>query len=396
MSAITAAEDRLWAHLPGWLWPRAPTLGLATTDGGWLRALPGAGLLLPLLGFGLGLYRGGGRPEGDLTYSYSFVWLAAMLVVSLAGIGIAVWVWSGFVLGDLLLFTHVAPYTDLSAIQYVLRVLAPLLISYTLLAVLLIATAMVAAIARGAVTGLITGTTSASLQARALTGAAAAALLAGLNAGFWTQAFPLLIRPLWTWQPFLGTPQVAGIAPVQTHPWLLGLIAAVAAAAWGWLSVVQLEQRIVGRRLQPIAAPPPARSGAPATARVVVLSVVRAAVTTLLLAGLMDSYLQGGLTLLALTTAFVVQALVLPRTAAARWWTARMPAVLRLAIAAAAAWLVAWQIGRTAYATTYGLTRFTTNTFLPLLIASVAAIAVMALLLPAAPPEPAPPEPEPR
>jgi hypothetical protein len=86
-----------------------------------------------------------------------------------------------------------------------------------------------------------------------------------------------------------------------------------------------------------------------------------------------------------LSAAFLAQRLLLPRTAAARWWTAKLPAVLRLAIAAAVAWLVAWQIGRTAYEARFGSTAILTENFDPLLWAVVAATACMALLLPAVP-----------
>jgi hypothetical protein len=52
-------------------------------------------------------------------------------------------------------------------------------------------------------------------------------------------------------------------------------------------------------------------------------------------------------------------------------------------VAVGVGWLVAWQIGSTAYETTFGITVYVTDSFLPLLAACTAAIAVMALLLPA-------------
>ena len=46
--------------------------------------------------------------------------------------------------------------------------------------------------------------------------------------------------------------------------------------------------------------------------------------------------------------AFCVQTLVLPGLPPARWWALRVPFGIRLVLAAALGWLVAWPIGRRA------------------------------------------------
>jgi hypothetical protein len=379
-SALVRTEDALWASLPGRLWPRVPGLALLLADGGWLRARRGLGLVVPLLAFLLGLWRGAARPAAELTYGYSVVWLLVLLVVALIGSAVAAWLLLGFVLGDLFFFDHPATgffFDQPSLWDSARQFLVPHLLSYVLLAVLLMGTPLVALLARGSVSGLLA---QAPWRLRVGLAAAAAAVVAGLQAGLWTQAYPLLIRPLWTWHERLRAPDVAGIAPIQENPIWVGLVAGLAAAGWAVLSAAGL-RRITGHRHQPVARPRTA--GPRPSAWSVAGALVKAALVTLLLAGIVPVWWQGLLAAAVLFLAFLAQGLLLPLTPAARWWTARLPAVLRLAVAALVAWLVAWQIGRTAYDVTFGQTRITTQGFDPLLWAVVGAVAAMALLMPA-------------
>lgn len=380
-SRLSRVEDGLWAYWPAWLWPRAPTLGLMFTDGGWLRTARGMALLAPAVAFLLGLVRGGWRPEDEITYGYSTFWLCVILVVALVSCAMAVWLWLGYVLGDLLVFDHppVALFGSPSPSDWFVEFLVPHLVSYFLLAAVVVGAPLVALLARGSVGGMLSG---AALPVRAGLGAAAAGVFVGLHAGLWTQSYPLLIRPLWTWGD--SQPPAEAIQPVQTHPIVIGVVAGLAAAGWAVASFVA-QDRIIGQRLQPVARTRPRRRlgtlGSLGTA------LVRAAVTTLLLAGLIPSVWQGLASFMVLFVAFTAQLLLLPRTPAARWWTAKLPLGLRLAIAAAVAWLVAWQIGRTAYQTTFGITVITAKDFAPLLYGCVAAIACMAALLPVVRPD---------
>jgi hypothetical protein len=376
-------EDALWASLPGRIWPRSPGLGLILADGGWLRARPVLALAAPALAFLFGAFRGGGRPAHELTYGYSAIWLVLLVAVALAGCGLAVATWFGFVLGDLLVFGHPEVSTgsffdDPTLWDQIRQFLLPHLVSYLLLAVLLVGTPLVALIARGSVAGLLA---AAPQRIRVGLAAAAAAVAAAVHAGLWTQAYPLLIRPIWTWRVRQNTPDAAGISPVQDNPLWFALVAGVAAAGFAVLSAAAL-RRITGHRYQPVARPPATPPVRPAWA--VAGALAKAVLVTLLIGGLIPSWRHGAVTVAVLSAAFVAQRLLLPRTAAARWWTAKLPAVLRLAVAAAVAWLVAWQIGRTAYEVRFGSTGILTENFDPLLWAVVAATACMALLLPAA------------
>jgi hypothetical protein len=376
-SLIVRVEDLLWANLPAAVWRRTPTLGLILSDGGWTRARTGAGLAAPVGAALLGLTRGAWRPADQLTYSYSTVLLCLMLAMALAGTGIGVWLWGGFVFGDMVGHEHIRAYSGLSVADVVTVVVAPLLLSYLLLAVLLISTPLLTVLVRGGLSGLLHRLKRSLRERVAVT---ASALVAAMNAGLWTQSFPLLIRPLWIWNPSLGSPDRAGIAPVQDRPWVFAVVALVAALGWGLTAETALRARIVGRRYQPVV--PPARPTR--TARGLIGVALRAVGILLLLAGLVPSYRHAVIALAILLAAFTLQTLVLPRTAAGRWWTAHLPLIARLAVGAFMAWLVAWQVSKAkAYDSGVGTSYVTTDTFAPLLYASVAAIAVMALLLPA-------------
>jgi len=377
---VARVEDQLWAFLPGRIWPRAPGFGLALSDGGWLRAVPGLGLIGPVVALLVGLFRGGWRPAEEVTYTYSLAWVCVLVAVALAGCGLAAWLWSGFVLGDLLVFQHPSLgsfFEPATPWDWLVEFLLPHLISYLLLAALLLGTPLVALLARGTVTGLLA---AASRQAGLTAGVAAAALGAGVQAGLWTQAYPLLIRPLWTWRTQLNRPDPTAITPIQQHALLVGAAAALAAAAWAYASFHGLE-RITGRRYQPVAAwmPAPARRGWPWR---VAGALLRAGLTALLLAGITPDLARGVLTWCVLVAAFCVQTLVLPTMPPARWWALRVPFGIRLVLAAVLGWLVAWLIGRTAYVVAFGTTIVTAQDFAPLLYATVAAIVCMSLLLP--------------
>ena len=71
-----------------------------------MRTARGMALLAPAVAFLLGLVQGGWRPEDEITYGYSTFWLCVILVVALVSCAMAVWLWLGYVLGDLLVFDH--------------------------------------------------------------------------------------------------------------------------------------------------------------------------------------------------------------------------------------------------------------------------------------------------
>lgn len=72
---------------------------------------------------------------------------------------------------------------------------------------------------------------------RRLTTLAVAAVSAGILVWVWTQAVILLIRPVFTWRFFGGSPSYIAIGPVQERGILVALVAVVAALVVGALSM---------------------------------------------------------------------------------------------------------------------------------------------------------------
>lgn len=380
-SASQRGEDWLWATLPGTTWPRSPVLGMTLSDGGWLRAWPGAALAVPAIALLLGLYRGGFRPADQQTYSYSLVWILVLVMTAAAGCAIGLWILGGFVVADAVLFDHTSSYYGtVTPWTWISGSIAPRLVSYVLLALLLVGVPFTALIVRGCVYGVLRRTPAAVVLA-----SIAAGLAAAVQAAAWSQAFPLLIRPMWTWSHH-GTPPTEAIAPVQQHPLIIGTVAGVATGCLAWLSFLSLV-RLGGLRLQPVPFAERARSRVPVAG-----PVLRAVVSTLLLAGLIDSYRNGAIVFVVLLLALCAQAWLIGRLPPMRWWIGHVPMVLRLLAALVVAWLVAWRIGRTAVTSyPFGGSIITASTFSPLLYGCVAAIAVTALLLPRPPPPAAAP-----
>jgi hypothetical protein len=379
-SRLERAEDTVWAQVPGRAWGRSPVWGLLLSDGGWLRAWPRAGLAGPATAGALGLSLGALRPADAATYSSSLIWLLLLMIVCLAGCGVAFWGWGGFVLADLLFGQHppAARFGEsLLPVRWLTGFVMPQAVAYLLLATLLVGVPFTALLVRGSVDGLLRSRPGGGGVIAAVAGAIAAAV----QAAAWTQAFPLLVRPLWTWRRL--SPPASAIEPVQSNPMVFAAVAFAGAVAAAVAAAVGLE-RIRGRRLQPVASlEGSSRQTERSAADHVRGALIRAAASTLLLAGLIDTYVRGAVAFAVLALAFVTQAVILPRTAVARWWTGRVPFGVRLLTALALAWLVAWQVGRQAVTTyAFGISFITASDFSPLLWASVAAMAVTAVILP--------------
>lgn len=374
--------DRLWVGWPTRLWDRSPTAGLILADGGWLRAVPGVGASAPMAAALTGLWWGGVRPANQVTYSSSTTIVLVMLGLALLGCGVAAWLWAGFVVGDLVFFDHaglVSAGVRPNPWELLSRFLVPQLLSYLLLGVLLIGVPLTALVARGAVRGILRPRWPMRAGAAA---AAAAAVGAAVQAAAWSQSFPLLIRPLWVWRG--RPPDVQAIVPIQEHRWWFALVAGTVAGMVA-LVVPAAQRRIEGRRpFVTVGAPRNERRPRTARRRDLSAALMRSIAATLLLAGLIESWLRAGIVLLLLTIAFVVQARYAASTPLGRWWLARVPLGLRLLTAVGVAGGSAWLVGRRAVVNSSGFSRIVAKDFGPLLSASVLAIALVALLLPRA------------
>lgn len=372
--------DVLWSRWPAWLWSRSPAAGLMAADGGWLRAIPGFGPGAPVAAALLGLWWGAIRPAGQVTYSSSTTILLTMMGVALLGCGVALWLWVGFVVGDLVFFAHpaLAQATERpKPWDLIVQFLVPQSLSYLLLAVLLLAVPLTALVARGAVRGVLRPR---SRGAAVLAAPLAAAVGAGVQAAAWSQSFPLLIRPLWIWRG--RSPVANAIVPVQEHRWWFALVAGGVAGLVGLVAPLA-QQRLGGRR--PLVVVTGARRqevGVAQTRKAAVAAVARAVAATLLLAGLIETWARATAVFAVLLAAFVFQARFAAVTPFGRWWLSRVPLGLRLLIAVIVAGATAWLVGRRTVESSSGVTRIVADDFGPMLAASVLAIAVVALLLP--------------
>ncbi len=156
--------DTLWLRLPAtgrrfWL-----TAGAVLGDGAYLRRWPPAALAVPGGGFLLGLLLGAVHP--GVLYTYSFVVVALMLAVAAQGAAMGLWVWSGYALADLVLTDRSAlpgffPFRD--AADRVLDGYLPLLLTYLLLATLLVTGPLLATVFAARTASVVRRSASGSL-----------------------------------------------------------------------------------------------------------------------------------------------------------------------------------------------------------------------------------------
>ena len=190
-------------------------------DGRYLTALPGLGVIAPLAGFGVGLAVGWQRPEDQLTYTYSLLWLGLMVAVAGFGAHVGWWAAAGFVLGDLTLRGPI-PWLFESDLEWIT---GTRLVTYVVLWALLVYIPYAASVIPVNAARVLRVPMKEAAVARAVT----LPVLAGLFTWLWTEVTPILIRPLFT-SGGHGIP-VEAIAPLQTHGGRLVVVAAVAAVA---------------------------------------------------------------------------------------------------------------------------------------------------------------------
>lgn len=235
-----------WDRLPRLAHKVSPLLAVTLRDGMYLRTWPKVATFAPPIACVLGILAGWLRPASWNVYTYSLPLLAAMIAIAFASTGVGTWLWLGFSLSDLLLFKHDDRTSGI--VERVALLYLPLLISYVLLAILLLYLPMASqSIARstlGPKRGkLVHASAVAILQA----------LLAAVMVWSWTQSIALLIRPVYTWQAWV--PTVEAIQPVQQDGWVLALVAAIVTCGRGIL-----EQRFA-RRIQAFQQAEQARPG---------------------------------------------------------------------------------------------------------------------------------------
>ncbi|PSB68580.1 hypothetical protein C7B61_00125 [filamentous cyanobacterium CCP1] len=191
-------------------------------DGVYLVRWPWLGAVLPLLVCLLGFWTGWQHPgfSDSISYTYSLPIMALMLIFGAMGASQGSWLGLGYVFGDFLFFDR--PTYD-NFLSTVIRIYGPLILSYVLLAQLIVFTPLVSqSIRQATLPSIRIGDRKLSLVALPV----AAALHAILQGGFtflWVHTTPTLIRPLYTWPG--GQPPVNVIEPLQQHGQVLVILA---------------------------------------------------------------------------------------------------------------------------------------------------------------------------
>jgi hypothetical protein len=341
----------LWLRIPAALSRGSTTLAVIVSDGSYMVRWPLLALLSPLVAVAYGVALSQTRLPNQLTYTYSVLGLVPMVVIGGFSAALGLEAVLGYAVFDFFLF----PQHPLSV---TLRL--ALLVSYVVLAVLSVLTPLSAR--------LIRDRTRMDLSGFRLTNATVDAALAGAIAGLltylWTEASAVLIRPVFVWTAG-GVPTDEAIHPLQQFGWILAVVAAGVGVARSELErTFSVDPGLAASLRRSLT-----RSGRP-----VVAAVSEGAFLTLLLGGLIDSWLQLPLVLLSLLCLAYFR-----RTAPARLplWPrllGRIPLLVRLLVGIVAAALIGRAIVTSQFRATQSLW--------PVTASAVAGMVVIAALLP--------------
>jgi len=362
----------LWVRLPRTVLRFSRLGGVALADGGYLRAWPPAAAGAPIAAALLGLALGMGHP-GEL-YSYSLVVVGALGVVAALGASLGCWSLLGFVVGDLLLsrrdeFSRLALSFSLDG----LRAIAALLLSYVLLAGLLVLAPVVASVVRIVVRDWLEG------RGLGVSAVGAIPVLTQMTLAFlWTQSTPFLIRPVWSY--FGSSPEVPAIEPLQQRGWIVALVVGVGV---GVRLVLEARAAV---HLDPFGASALA-GGFPAARRWWMTVAGRTLFVTFMLSGFMSAWWVAAATAAALAGIFVLQIRVLPSASEYVRVVTGIPLIVRVAAVAVAAYGTGTFIVQRAVDEG-------SQSFGWLIIATLAALTVVAFLLPEQPGVPTRPVPK--
>lgn len=370
----TVTEGRL----PDLWWRRSPRLAgkvsrlfpAVLTDGVYLCAWPAVAGWAPPLALLTGFLIGWLHFTPGETYTYSILILALLMAISSLGAALGAWSVLGYALGDFLLFPH-ARFFYGAFVDALFRVRAPLLITYVLLAVLLVVVPLTSQGFRRQLTARLPRAS----PLRTALGAIIQAVFQAALVLVWTHAVPTLIRPIYTW---LGhQPPIEAVQPLQQY----GIVLVVLAAVLGALRAVLEEralvrpgmlQQVVQIRLA-VARVAPRRGGRlPAWAT----AILKAAFITFMLAGLMIGWLDALAFLTIFTVVILLRAQLPSRLGSWTRMIARVPLLIRIGVGMAISYGLASLI--------VGVLWSHTQTFLPILISTTASLIVFALLLPGA------------
>lgn len=343
-------------------------------DGVYLTRWPRAGALLPplllLLGFLLGWQHPGFSKY--ITYTSSLPVMLFMLTVGSMGAGLGSWLGTGYVLGDLLLFDHGSTFFSVTKL---LQIYPPLLLSYILLAQLIVLIPLASQSLRQTILPrLKVGNQSLPLVALPVE-AALQASIQGFLVFLWVNSVPTLIRPVFTWK---GTqPPVAAIAPLQTNGHFLIILAILLTIGRAVLedhAAKTDNTHRASRIAEAVAATPTSRFSLPSPVK----AASQALFLTFLLSGLLSNGLQAFCLSIVLFLIFGARRSLYIAFPSWPQWMARIPILLRLLVAGGLNFWIAGKIIQLYWS-------ISSNTFLPILLSTGVGIILFSLLLPQSP-----------
>lgn len=363
-SILRAVADFWWVQLPtaaGRLWP--PAAGLLS-DGLALGAWRLAAVLAPPVSFLVGFLVGWLYLKSGALYTSSILALGLMLAVSYTGLACGIWVWLGYVVADTFLITH--PLAGYPWFERLLLVRGGLLVSYLLLAGLLIGLPLAArALSRLAVTGL-----RPAGRARQTILFILQPSLLGAMVYSWVQAVPVLIEPVYTWRN--SSPPADATASLHDRGWILPLLAIVICAARQLEIRWAVRQPEIKRRLGQLkqaAARPRRLSRIPDW----LSASMRAGLITLMLSGLFADWLEAIVWLLFVTALAIAQSDWFGKLRIWNVAVSYVPVIIRLLLALG----IGAGFGKLIFAHTQGQ-----QTYRPMLMCLAVTMTAVALLIP--------------
>jgi hypothetical protein len=362
MSVPAQIADLWWTRLPLGVSRVSRGLAAALADGIYLSAQPAVGALAPPAALVAGFLIGWLHFSPGETFTYSLPVMGVMLAVGVISAGLGAWLLAGYVIGDFFLRPHAVYDVTETPVLLLLRARLPLLLSYVLLAQLLVTIPLVAAtIRRGMPARLRRG--------RAILGYGLGLVVLGALVYLWTQAVPTLIRPVFTWE---SQPQpIEAFKPLQELGWVLVFLGVAAMAVRIVVeTVARRDVAIREARVQLAIA-----RAAPVGGLVLspVRAAFRAALTALLLAGIVDNPFEGVVLLGVLFVLFWARDLI--QTVLPAWvrLVSRIPVLLRLAAGIALSSAIATQSVNLFWAS---------DTFFPILLSVLLSLGIFAILIP--------------
>jgi hypothetical protein len=294
--------------------------------------------------------------------------LLVLALVGALGAALGLLATIGYALGDFLFNAHedlffaaTSPFS-LQRVRFDLALLDTYLILFGLLAII----PLVAIAVRKQMERLVRSGTAGQLF-----GFGAAAVVQAVLAYFWAQSAAFLIRPVWS---FLSTtPDIGSISPLQHGAVWIALVTALGVTGRATLTILAARRPASpGRRYVRFSMHRPLPWPVPV--------LLQAALFTLLLAGIIESFLEAVLLFAVFAGLGVLRYRVVPRLRPYVTVVNRIPLLVRIAACALLGYLMSALVVQPALVTG-------TSSFTPMVVAILPPLVLAAVLLPKVSPE---------